>query len=99
MTGSSPVTMSQVTEEPGGRPGQSLLTAVRHQSGTMTDTTEEHAQVAYCECGARLAGNDRGELFEAAQSHIAHHHPELLGAVGADVVRQMTQVRPGAVSA
>jgi hypothetical protein len=65
----------------------------------MTDTTEEHARIAFCECGAQLAGNSRGELFEAAQSHIAHHHPELLGAVGADVVSQMTQVRPGAESA
>jgi hypothetical protein len=65
----------------------------------MTDTKEEHTRIAYCECGARFAGNSRSELLEAAQSHIAHHHPELLGAVGADVVSQMTQVRPGAVSA
>jgi hypothetical protein len=65
----------------------------------MTDTNEEPARIAYCECGAQLVGNSHGELFEAAQSHIAHHHPELMGAVGADVVSQMTQVRPGAVSA
>jgi hypothetical protein len=65
----------------------------------MTDTTQEHARIAFCECGVQLAGNSRCELFEAAQSHIAHHHPELLGAVGADVVSQMTQVRPGAESA
>ena len=65
----------------------------------MTDTHQEHARIAYCECGAQLAGDTRSELFEAAQSHIAHRHPELLGAVGADVVSQMTQVRPGAESA
>jgi hypothetical protein len=93
------VTVSQVTTVASPSRAHATPIAVRHQSGTMTDTIEEHNRIAYCECGAQLVGNSRGELFEAAQSHIAHHHPELLGAVGADVVSQMTQVRPGAVSA
>jgi hypothetical protein len=65
----------------------------------MTTIDEERGRIAYCECGAQLAGNSQTELFEAAQSHIAHHHPQLLGAVGLDLVSQMAQVRPGAVNA
>ena len=65
----------------------------------MTDIDTEHRRTAQCECGAQFAGNSRRELYEAAQSHIAHHHPELLGAVGADLVNEMSHVRPGAVSA
>ena len=64
----------------------------------MTTFEEEHSQIAFCECGAQLAGNSRAELFEAAQSHLAHHHPQLLGAVGLDLVSEMAQVRPGAVN-
>jgi hypothetical protein len=59
----------------------------------------DHRRVAYCECGAALVGESQQELFEAAQAHLAHHHPELLGAVGLDVVQQMIEERPGAVSA
>jgi hypothetical protein len=65
----------------------------------MTDIDPEPTRTAQCECGAHLAGHTRGELIEAAQSHFAHHHPELLAAVGADLVDEMSQVRPGAVSA
>ena len=65
----------------------------------MTAIDEEHSRIAYCECGAQLAGNSRCELFEAAQAHLAQHHPELLGAVGVDVVSQMAEERPGAVNA
>ena len=61
----------------------------------MTTIDEEHSRIAVCECGAQLTGDSRAELFEAAQSHLAHHHPRLLGAVGLDVVSQMAQVRPG----
>jgi hypothetical protein len=35
-----------------------------------------------------------GELFDAAQGHLAHH-PEPLGAVGLDVVQQMVGERRG----
>ena len=65
----------------------------------MTTIEEGHSRIAYCECGAQLAGNSRQELFDAAQAHLAQHHPQLLGAVGADVVSQMAEERPGAVNA
>lgn len=65
----------------------------------MTPVTEQHNRIAFCECGAQLAGNSEDELFEAAQAHLAHHHPELLGAVGLDVVQQMAEERPGALNA
>ncbi len=52
---------------------------------------EGHRQVAVCECGAQLAGDTRLELFEAAERHVAHHHPELLGALELDVVVQMAE--------
>ncbi|MGA9857543.1 MAG: hypothetical protein WBQ18_06745 [Solirubrobacteraceae bacterium] len=57
---------------------------------------EEHSRIAYCECGAQLQGDSGGQLFDATQAHLAHHHPELLGAVGLDVVAQMAEERPGA---
>ena len=65
----------------------------------MITIDEEQRRTAVCECGAQLVGDSRDDLFEAAQSHLAHHHPALLGAVGPDVVSQMSQVRPGAVNA
>jgi hypothetical protein len=65
----------------------------------MTEITEPFSRIAYCECGAQLAGNSRHELFEAAQAHLAQYHPQLLGAVGADLVSQMAEEQPGAVSA
>jgi hypothetical protein len=65
----------------------------------MTPINGEHSRIAYCECGAQLLGDSHEELFDAAQAHLAHHHPELLGAVGLDVVQQMAEERPGAVNA
>jgi hypothetical protein len=65
----------------------------------MTPINEHSLRIAYCECGARLAGSNEDELFEAAQAHLAHHHPQLLGAVGLDVVQQMAEERPGALNA
>ena len=65
----------------------------------MTLIREEHSRIAYCECGARLMGDSEQELFDATQAHLAHHHPELLGAVGLDVVAQMAEGRPGASNA
>ncbi len=65
----------------------------------MTSVNEQHNRIAVCECGAQLAGNSEDELFEAAQAHLAHHHPELLGAVGLDVVQQMAEGRPGGLNA
>jgi hypothetical protein len=43
----------------------------------MTVTTEAQRRVAYCQCGARLAGDSELELFEAAERHIAEHHQSL----------------------
>jgi hypothetical protein len=54
-------------------------------------TVEEHRQVAFCECGAQLAGDSRLELFQAAERHVAHHHPELVGALELDLVVQMAE--------
>ena len=65
----------------------------------MTPINEEHSRIAYCECGAQLVGDSRQELFDATQAHLAHHHPELLGAFGLDLVQQMAEERPGAISA
>jgi hypothetical protein len=65
----------------------------------MTPINEQPIRIAYCECGARLAGDSEDQLFEAAQAHLAHHHPQLLGAVGLDVVQQMAEERPGALTA
>ena len=65
----------------------------------MTPISEEPSRIAYCECGAQLTGDSEHELFEAAQQHLAHHHPRLLGALGPDVVSQMAEDRPGALNA
>jgi hypothetical protein len=62
----------------------------------MIPSSEGTSRIAYCECGAQLAGRSEHELFEAAQQHLAHHHPQLLGALGLDVVAQMAEERPGA---
>jgi hypothetical protein len=70
----------------------------RH-TGFMRNRTREHSRIAFCECGAQLAGDSRGQLFDAAQAHLAHHHPELLGALGPEMVQQMVEERPGAVNA
>jgi hypothetical protein len=65
----------------------------------MTHPTHGQSRIAFCECGAQLTGGSEHELFEAAQEHLAHHHPQLLGALGLDVVQQMSEERPGATNA
>ena len=52
---------------------------------------EGRRRIAYCECGAQLVGDSRLALFRAAESHVAHHHPELVGALELDVVMQMAE--------
>jgi hypothetical protein len=52
-------------------------------------------RVAYCECGAALQASTEIQLFEAAQSHLAQHHPELMGAFELEVITQMAEGRPG----
>ena len=44
----------------------------------MTTTRGAQLRVAYCDCGAGLAGASDKELFEAAQQHLARAHPQLL---------------------
>jgi hypothetical protein len=63
----------------------------RTTHGRMTTINERHLRIAYCECGAQLAGGSEQELFEAAQQHLAHHHPQLLGALELDVLMQMAE--------
>ncbi len=50
-----------------------------------------HRRIAHCECGATLEGASEQELYEVAQLHVAQHHPQLLGAIGPEVVRQMAE--------
>jgi hypothetical protein len=52
---------------------------------------EGRRRIAYCECGAQLAGDSEQELFNAAQRHLAHHHPQLLGALELNTVHQMAE--------
>jgi hypothetical protein len=61
--------------------------------------TREHSRIAFSECGAQFAGESWGQLSGPAQARLAHHHPELLGALGLEVVQQMVEERPGAVNA
>jgi hypothetical protein len=44
-----------------------------------------------CECGAQLVGETDQLLFEAVEGHLAHHHPQLLGALEPEVVLQMAE--------
>lgn len=61
--------------------------------------SEGQRRVAQCECGAQLAGGTDAELFEAVEWHLAHHHPQLLGALEPEVVYQMAEDVGRAVSA
>lgn len=70
---------------------QNEVTPSREDRGRMTTIKNGHRRIAYCECGAQLAGNSEEELFDAAQRHLAHHHPQLLGALGQDLVLQMAE--------
>jgi hypothetical protein len=44
----------------------------------MIASTGQRQLIAYCECGTRLAGGSLRELFDAADRHIARHHPHWL---------------------
>ena len=59
---------------------------------------EGNQRIAYCECGAALAGATDDELFDAVQEHLAHHHPQLLGALEPEVVLQMAEAVGGATT-
>jgi hypothetical protein len=57
----------------------------------MTTVSEGQGRIAYCECGAQLVGDSDDLLFDAVERHLAHHHPQLLGALEPDVVFQMAE--------
>ena len=65
----------------------------------MTAIDEGHRRIAYCECGARLAGESDQQLFDAVERHLAHHHPQLMGAMEPEVVFQMAEDVGGATNA
>jgi hypothetical protein len=44
----------------------------------MIASTGKLPRIAYCECGARLAGGSEHELFDVAERHIARDHPQWL---------------------
>ncbi len=46
----------------------------------MIGSTGKRERIAYCECGARLAGVTAQELFDAAERHVARHHPQWVPA-------------------
>jgi hypothetical protein len=75
---------------------QTEVTRSRVDDGQTTAVNGRHRRIAYCECGAQLAGDDEHELFLAAERHLAHHHPHLLGALGPRVVSQMAEDVGGA---
>jgi hypothetical protein len=56
-----------------------------------TMTGSGNRRIAYCECGAQLVGETEEELFAATQRHLAHHHPQLLGAMELETVQQMAE--------
>jgi hypothetical protein len=62
----------------------------------MTVINEGQRRTAQCECGAQLAGESDSELFDAVERHLAHHHPQLLGALEPEVVFQMAEDVGGA---
>lgn len=71
--------------------GGALEEALIVQPRPTAATPGAHHRIAQCECGAQLAGQSDGELFEAVQQHLAHHHPQLLGALEPEVVCQMAE--------
>jgi hypothetical protein len=60
------------------------------QLGQMT-RLNGNRRIVRCECGATLEGDSKEGLYEAVQLHLAQHHPQLLGAMGLDVVLQMAE--------
>lgn len=63
----------------------------RIDPGEMTAIKNQNRRTAFCECGAQLTGDSEQELFDAAQRHLAHHHPQLLGALEREMVSHMAE--------
>ena len=82
---------TEVTSSDAFGGAQREVKQVRSDDGQTTAVNGGHRRIAYCECGAQLAGHDEHELFSAAQRHLAHHHPRLLGALGPRMVSQMAE--------
>ena len=61
----------------------------------MAAVEKDHQRIAFCECGAQLGGETEEELFEAAQRHLARHHPQLLGVLEQETVHQMAEAVGG----
>jgi hypothetical protein len=70
---------------------QPAMPSDRRKNGHLTTIKNNHRRIANCECGAQLAGDSQEALFEAVQRHVAHHHPQLLGALGLELVQQMAE--------
>jgi hypothetical protein len=63
----------------------------RYRNDQISTIAKGHRRVAYCECGATLAGSSAEEPFDAAQRHLAQRDPQLLGAMELDVVAQIAE--------
>ena len=63
----------------------------REKQPTKMAAIADQRRVARCECGALLIGDSESELYEAAQLHLARDHPQLLGALGIQVVTEMAE--------
>ena len=57
----------------------------------MQTIEQNQRRIVVCECGAQLVGDNDELLFEAVEGHLAHHHPQLLGALEPEVVLQMAE--------
>jgi hypothetical protein len=57
----------------------------------MQTIEEGQRRIVICECGAQLVGDSDQMLFEVVQQHLAHHHPQLLGALEPELVLQMAE--------
>ena len=49
------------------------------------------AKVVNCECGLIIRGKDDEELFEQVESHIADHHPDLVGTITREDLLSMAE--------
>lgn len=76
--------------------GRRETSSTRRRPDEMNTIDEGQRRIVQCECGKQLAGGSDQELFEAVERHLAHHHPQLLGALEPEVVVQMAEdVGPG----
>jgi hypothetical protein len=57
----------------------------------MSVIDEGARRTVQCECGAQLAGGSDQELFDAVERHLAHHHPQLMGALEPELVSEMAE--------